>query len=343
MYEKYFGVTKNPFLLTPDPSFLYLTESHQEALAGLTYAVTAKKGFVVLSGEAGTGKTTLLHTLLNRSPKCHFSLVLNPSLTPSEFLEFLMYDFGIDLARITNKAQRLVALYTFLVECHRRGQTPVLVVDEAHRLDPPLLEEIRLLTNFESSVAKLLQIVLVGQAELDRTLDRPDLRQLKQRIAVRLRIRPLNLEEVERYISHRWRIANGHDAPFTDESVAAVTNLSSGIPRLINTLCDNALLVAFAVGSQTVQPAHIAEAARDLHLIPSEPAPAPQDRPPEPGFFAVPPPRPGLRTPPAAVSHEPEAATVSSGRLGTFTPVNGTPINGESMFSRWISRLRGTN
>ncbi len=270
MYESYFGITKNPFLLTPDPSFLYLTESHREAYAGLMYAVTARKGFVVLTGEVGTGKTTLLHALLKGSPQCHFSVVLNPSLTPAEFLEFVMHDFGIDIRKTNNKAQRLVALYTFLAQSQSRGKTPVLVVDEAHRLDATLLEEIRLLTNFESSVSKLLQIVLVGQVEFDQTLDRPDLRQLKQRIAVRLTVNPLRAADVEQYIWHRWRIAGGRKSPFQAEAVAKVAAVTGGIPRLINTLCDNALLVAFATDSREVTEAHVAEAAHDLHLDTAE-------------------------------------------------------------------------
>lgn len=270
MYESYFGITKNPFLLTPDPSFLYLTESHREAYAGLMYAVTARKGFVVLTGEVGTGKTTLLHALLKGSPQCHFSVVLNPSLTPAEFLEFVMHDFGIDIRKTNNKAQRLVALYTFLAQSQSRGKTPVLVVDEAHRLDATLLEEIRLLTNFESSVAKLLQIVLVGQVEFDQTLDRSDLRQLKQRVAVRLKVNPLKAADIEQYIWHRWRIAGGRKSPFHPDAVAKVAAVTGGIPRLVNTLCDNALLVAFATDSHEVTEAHVSEAARDLHLVASD-------------------------------------------------------------------------
>ncbi len=281
MYEAYFGITKNPFLLTPDPSFLYLTESHREAYAGLMYAVTARKGFVVLTGEVGTGKTTLLHALLKGSPQCHFSVVLNPSLTPAEFLEFVMHDFGIDIRKANNKAQRLVALYTFLAQSQSRGKTPVLVVDEAHRLDATLLEEIRLLTNFESSVSKLLQIVLVGQVELDQTLDRPDLRQLKQRIAVRLTVDPLKAADVDQYIWHRWRIAGGRKSPFQSDAVAKVAAVTGGIPRLVNTLCDNALLVAFATDSREVIEAHVLEAARDLHLIGPETRKAPEPAQPE--------------------------------------------------------------
>lgn len=300
MYEAYFGITRNPFLLTPDPSFLYLTESHREAYAGLMYAVTARKGFVVLTGEVGTGKTTLLHALLKGSPQCHFSVVLNPSLTPAEFLEFVMHDFGIDIRKSNNKAQRLVALYTFLAQSQSRGKTPVLVVDEAHRLDANLLEEIRLLTNFESSISKLLQIVLVGQVELDQTLDRPDLRQLKQRIAVRLNLVPLNAADVDQYIWHRWRIAGGRKSPFTSDAVSRVVAVTGGVPRLVNTVCDNALLVAFATDNREVTETHVIEAATDLHLIQPKKEPKPVEAPAAAVAVPAPVPAPSVVVQPAA-------------------------------------------
>jgi general secretion pathway protein A len=350
MYEAYFGVSKNPFMLSPDPSFLYLTESHREAYAGLMYALTARKGFVVLTGEVGTGKTTLLHAMLKGAPQCHFSLVLNPSLSPSEFLEFVMHDFGIDLRRATNKAQRLVAFYQFLTESLRQGRTPVLVVDEAHCLDAMLLEEIRLLTNFENSVNKLLQIVLVGQTELDDTLDRKDLRQLKQRVAVRLSIDPLRPADVEQYVLHRWRIAGGRKSPFTEGALERIWETTGGIPRLVNTVCDNALLVAFASDSTMVTEAHVYEAAADLHLVARTPRNVSSLvlASSEPNKMA-----PVAVAAPVAVEDEeedPEWAAISIG--GTQAAEEGPPSiprepsrregapGSGSMLSRWFGRLR---
>src|SRR5215472_8629790 len=186
MYHQFFGLRKDPFGMTPDPAFLYVTAAHREALAGLTYSILSRKGFVVLTGDAGTGKTTLLTRILQSIPpsRARFSVVLNPTLTPAEFLELALLDFGIGSIP-ASKAQRLLLLEEFLVKAREQKQVPVLVVDEAHKLPPDVLEEIRLLSNFEQAEAKLLQIVLAGQTELAAVLNRPDLRQLKQRIAVR--------------------------------------------------------------------------------------------------------------------------------------------------------------
>src|SRR5712692_9742479 len=193
MYQQFFGLTKDPFSLTPDPAFLFLTAAHREALAGVTYSILSRKGFVVLTGDAGTGKTTLLTRIFQSilTTRVRFSVVLNPTLTPSEFRELALLDFGItDIP--ASKAQRLNLLQKFLVEAYRHGQVAVLVVDEAHKLPPDVLEEIRLLSNFELADAKLLQIVLAGQTELGALLNREDMRQLKQRIAMRLTIHPLS-------------------------------------------------------------------------------------------------------------------------------------------------------
>ena len=267
MYTHYFGVQKAPFNLTPDPDFLYLTPQHREALAGLSYAILARKGFVVLTGSAGTGKTTMVTQIVQQLPVNHvqYSVILNPTLSPSEFLEAAMMDFGIkDIP--ASKAQRLAELQRFLWKAHLAGQISALVVDEAHKLSLDVLEEIRLLGNFETVSEKLLQIALVGQCELDDVLNSERLWQLKQRITRRLTIAPLSAEEVGPYIQYRWATAGGKDAPFSAEAVAGISQSTRGIPRLINLICDNALIDAFGDGSAMVEARHVIGVCRDLHL-----------------------------------------------------------------------------
>jgi general secretion pathway protein A len=271
MYHQFFGLTKDPFSMTPDPAFLFLTAPHREALAGVTYAILHRKGFVVLTGDAGTGKTTLLTRIFQSIPtsRVRFSVVLNPTLTPSEFLELALLDFGItDIP--ASKAQRLTLLQQFLIDAHRKQQVAVLVVDEAHKLPPDVLEEIRLLSNFELAETKLLQIVLAGQTELGEVLNRQDLRQLKQRIAVRLYIHPLSATGVEHYIKHRWEKAGAiRPHPFNSDAVALIAEYSRGIPRLVNAICDNALMLAYAEHGNTITRQHIGEVAGDLDLLDS--------------------------------------------------------------------------
>ncbi len=272
MYRAFFRLAKPPFSMTPDPEFLYSTDSHQEALAGLIYAIGHHKGYMVLSGDAGTGKTTVLTSIIaSLSPKVHFSWILNPTLNSSEFIEAVMLDFG--LSNIPeSKALRITEFQKFLLEIAQRGETAVLVVDEAHKLQPEILEEIRLLGNFESATSKLLQIVLAGQSELVQLLDRYDLRQLKQRISIRAKIDPLNRLQVYEYIAHRWHKAGGGSPPpFTPEAVEIIAAESEGIPRVVNSICDNALLLAFALNSTTVTRDHVSEAVSDLHIKHIEP------------------------------------------------------------------------
>jgi general secretion pathway protein A len=269
MYKQFFGLEKEPFTMTVDPSFLFLTEAHREALAGLTYAVLNRKGFVVLTGEAGTGKTTLLGRTLQCVPatRAIFSVISNPTLTPGEFLELALIGFGIKEVP-ASKSQRLMKLEYFLMGAHSTGRTAVLVVDEAQRLPPDVLEEIRLLSNFELPDQKLLQIVLAGQSELAETLNRNDLRQLKQRIAVRLAIQPLSQIEVGQYLRHRWSKAGGmQPPPFDAGAVGQIARYSRGIPRLVNALCDNALVSIYGKGITAVSADHVLEAARDLQLF----------------------------------------------------------------------------
>ncbi len=271
MYTSFFGLSKKPFSMTPDPAFLFLTAQHREALAGLTYAVLDRKGFLSLSGMAGTGKTTLLASLLKNlnQSQVRSSVILNPMLTPDEFLESAMIDFGIPEIP-PSKARRLHMLREFLTRTNEQGQICSIIVDEAHKLSPALLEEIRLLGNYEQDDRKLLQILLLGQSELDEVLNRPELWQLKQRISVRLALRPLAATDIAEYIAHRWKKAGGAEPqPFSPEAIGRIATYSQGIPRLINSICDNALMLAFADSVKTVTADHVENVARDLQLAPN--------------------------------------------------------------------------
>lgn len=269
MYKDFFGLQKLPFNLTPDPAFLFLPPRHREALAGLTYAVMERKGFVVLTGDAGTGKTTLINSVLSRLPaeRVESSIILNPTLTAGEFLESVLLDFDIrDVS--ASKAQRLWTFQEFLARTHHQNRFAVLIIDEAHKLSLEVLEEIRLLGNYESATDKFLQILLLGQPELDGVINRRDLRQLKQRIALRLYIDPLTPPETQQYITFRWVKAGGMEAPpFHPDAVAAIAQWSQGIPRLINSICDSALLMAFGDECPTVSLKYVREAAHNLNLI----------------------------------------------------------------------------
>jgi len=275
MYKAFFKLKRNPFEITPDPSFLFPTRKHNEALAALYYGVRRHKGFVVLTGEVGTGKTLLVRCLLqllNRKDVA-YAYVFNSRLDPVEFLQYITGDFGLEAAG-KNKSELLLELSSFLIARHRQKQTTVLVVDEAHHLAVDVLEEVRLLTNLETSEEKLLQILLVGQPELDEKLDSNELRQLKQRIALRSQLQPLTLEETEGYIQRRLQLsaANSHaETIFPAETMARVFRHSSGIPRLINTVCENALITAFARQSPEVTPDVIDEVAIDFRLNVSHP------------------------------------------------------------------------
>jgi len=327
MYYSYFGLTKEPFAMTPDPAFLFLTAPHREALAGLSYAVLGGKGFVVLTGDAGTGKTTLLTKLLSSIPETRavFSVILNPTLAPDEFLELALLDFGIREVP-ASKAQRLVLLRQFLTDARKLGKSCVLIVDEAHKLAPSVLEEIRLLSNFELADAKLLQIVMAGQNELTKVLNREDLRQLKQRVCVRLNLPKLSRTDVEHYIRHRWTKAGGtQDHPFDAESLALITDLSAGIPRLINVICDNALVLAFGEGVSTVTARQVAEVASDLDL--TGPGRRIVRRPPAPAMA------PSARTAGTVNGHTPTGRYPNIERYVPETPKR-------SRLARWTAKLR---
>jgi general secretion pathway protein A len=327
MYNTYFGLAKNPFNLTADPGFLYLTNDHREALAGLVYAIYSRKGFVVLASEAGMGKTTLLSAVLQRfqNARIHSSVILNPTLTADEFLELALMDFGLTEIP-ASKALRLNLLHQMLLRTEHEGKIAVLFIDEAHKLSPEVLEEIRLLSNFERADQKLLQIVLSGQKELADTLDRPELWQLKQRVALRMTIEPLVPADVEQYIQHRWTVAGGSlPAHFEAEAVQRIAQLSKGIPRVINVICDNALTLCFADGKHSIAPEHVAKVCADLHLSGERaPAPAPTVKP-------------------ASVA-EPPAAPETAVTPGSFGPVLRTLDRYDSTqkkpsrWSRWLRR-----
>jgi general secretion pathway protein A len=267
MFESFFRLAENPFSMSPDPRFLMATALHREAIAGLIYGVTERKGFMVLTGEAGTGKTTVLRAVADALPESvQFVYVLNPAMSPSELLEHTLLDLGVDDVP-ESKARRMFQLGDLLSERHREGKVSALIVDEAHKLPPEVLEEIRLLTNFETNTEKMLQIVLVGQPELGDLLHLPDLRQLKQRIALRFKVAALSPEEVPHYIEHRWSKAGGEGKPpFSDEALEMIQQHSQCIPRLINAICENSLLSAFAAGSHAVGAAHVEAVAENLDL-----------------------------------------------------------------------------
>lgn len=271
MYKAFFNLTRNPFELTPDPAFLFSTRRHNEALAALYYGVRRHKGFVVITGEVGTGKTLMLRCLLRllkQSPDVAYAYVFNSLLSPTEFLQYILADLGLP-ASGKNKGEMLFDLSQFLISRGAQKLTTVLIVDEAHHLPAEILEEVRLLTNLETSEDKLLQIVLVGQPELDEKLDSPGLRQLKQRVALRARLDPLSENETKGYIERRLQVAGRDglvDKLFTGRTVSAVHRHSRGFPRLINTICENSLIAAYASKLQEVTPRIVDDVARDLRL-----------------------------------------------------------------------------
>jgi general secretion pathway protein A len=270
MYKAFFKLKRNPFEITPDPSFLFPTGRHNEALAALYYGVRRHKGFVVLTGEVGTGKTLLLRCLLQllkQSADVKYAYVFNGRLTPLEFLQYIAGDLGLPSAG-KNKSELLLQLAAYVVARGERKLTTVLVVDEAHHLSAEILEEIRLLTNLETAEEKLLQILLVGQPELDDKLDSTDLRQLKQRVAVRSHLSALDANETKGYIECRLQLAGSSEPGkiFPSETVSAVHRHSRGFPRLINTICENALIAAYARQAASVTPEMIETIASDFRL-----------------------------------------------------------------------------
>ncbi len=268
MYEQFYGLKENPFNVTPNPDYIYLGENHREALAQLLYGVRAKKGFIVITGEVGTGKTTLIHFLLeklegNNHTKTAF--LFNPKLTVNDFIQYILKDLGVRVQGQT-KGEYLHHLHRYLLNAYRRDERVVLIVDEAQGLKPELLEEIRLLSNLETSRSKLLQIVLVGQPELDKTISQPEFRQLRQRINLRYQLAPLSFKETKEYIEKRLRVAGATGPIFTERAIKEIHKRSGGIPRLINILCDNALLNGFALDQKMVDEKSVREVSEDLKL-----------------------------------------------------------------------------
>ncbi|HXV35670.1 MAG TPA: AAA family ATPase [Myxococcota bacterium] len=279
MYCEFFGLARAPFEMTPDPSFIYLGETHREGLATLVYGVRARKGFVMLTGEVGTGKTTLLHALLAQlDANTDSAYIFNPRVDPLDFFRLLFEDLGIEQA-CTSKADYLLALNRFLIERLKQDRTVLLIVDEAQNLSPEMLEEIRLLSNLETADSKLIQILLVGQPELGAMLDRDDLRQLRQRIVLRHDLRPFDANELESYVDERLRLA-GYTGKgiFKRSALRELYRVTSGVPRLVNVVCDGALLTGYGRDQVLLDAEIIREVASDLHLGERSAGAAPGER-----------------------------------------------------------------
>jgi type II secretory pathway predicted ATPase ExeA len=269
IYCDHFHLTQEPFNITPDPSFLYLSDSHKEALAQLVYGIKARRGFVVLTGEVGTGKTTLIQCLLEElNGTTKTAVLFNMIVSPKDLLRYVCEKFGLvgDQDGHREVHDYICLLERFLLESYRNRENVALIIDEAQNLSTEVLENVRLLSNFETAHHKLLQILLVGQPELSNRLNAFEVRQMKQRVALRHHLSPLNLPECREYIAKRLEIAGGSISLFKAKAVEAVHTYSGGIPRLINILCDNGLLTAYALRRNTVEAGMIAEIARDLQL-----------------------------------------------------------------------------
>src|SRR5438874_9238294 len=269
MYTQFYGLNELPFALTPDPRFIYFTPSHTEVMANLHYGIESGKGLIVVTGEVGTGKTTMLRWVMQRLDRTVMvAYIFNPRLSVTEFYQHLATLF--DIRNWETKSDLLFELGKVLDSRHSRGLRTVLIVDEAHGLSPQVLEEIRLLCNFESDTAKQLQIVLTGQPELRDVLNYPELRQLKQRVALRCEIKPLpGVEDTDRYITSRLLVSGAERTDiFSADAVDFIFRCTEGIPRAINNICDNALLNGFASGEQIVRRAIIQEVAETFDVLP---------------------------------------------------------------------------
>jgi type II secretory pathway predicted ATPase ExeA len=268
MYKKFYGLREDPFNVNPDPRFLFVTEHIQEALACLHYGIENRKGFILLTGEVGTGKTTLLNKLLEslRQQSIASAFIFNPRLNTVQFFDYMLADFGLPTEPRV-KSQMLMRLNQWLLERFQAGGTTVLVIDEAQNLSLEILEEVRLLANLETSSEKLLQIVLCGQTELEYKLGLPQVRQLRQRITLRSKTYPLTAEEIPQYVEGRLRVAGWDGRPiFSPESLATVYKYSHGIPRVVNLLCEHALITGFADQKTVIGADIIMELVKEFEL-----------------------------------------------------------------------------
>lgn len=247
MYLDFYGLKKEPFQITPDPKFLFLCRRHKEAFLSLVRGIRCKKGFILMTGSIGGGKTTLCRAVLEHlGDEAKSSMILNPHLSPVQFLEAIMEDFGVEVRR-KNRKGYLDALLRFLIDEYRHGSTAVIIIDEAQNLKPGTLEQIRLLSNFETNDTKLLQILMVGQPELRELLAKPSMAQIRQRVTISIALAPLDRDEMEQYIAHRIRLAGGTGMLVFDKAALdEVYRASQGIPRLVNSICDTALFMDYS-------------------------------------------------------------------------------------------------
>lgn len=271
MYLEYYGLKEMPFGLTPDPGYIFKTESHLEVLATVKYGVEQNKGLIVVTGEVGCGKTTILRAALRGFGEEVLAVyIFNPFLTIAEFFEQLVMEMEIRVPDRVSKPELLATLARFLAWRHSQGLRTVLIVDEAHGLPLALLEEIRLLLNFETNSEKLLQVILSGQPELDEVLNRTDLRQLKQRISLRSSIKPLSVFEINKYIRFRLKQAGAENVNLFDGgAIKLIGQVSQGIPRVINNICDNALLYGYGSASEVITREIIEDVIAALNLAPT--------------------------------------------------------------------------
>lgn len=277
MYKSFYGLKENPFNVNPDPRFLFLTKQIEEALTGLMYGIQTRKGFITLTGEVGTGKTTLINRLLDwlHQRKARTAFLFNSRMNSNQLFDFILAEFDIPCDS-KSKSQQLMKLNHWLLDRYRMGETVVLIIDEAQNLTYPVLEEIRLLTNLETSTEKLLQIVLSGQPELEEKLRLPQLRQLRQRIMLRCRTAPLTKEQTHEYITERLKIAGATGDPiFGPQTMDAIHIYSLGIPRVVNLLCEHSLVNGFVEQQRPIQPKIVEEVAREFQLDEVEPVAPP--------------------------------------------------------------------
>jgi len=272
MYQHYYGLTKMPFNTTPDTRFFFHSEQHQEALSSLIYAISERKGFVLLTGEIGAGKTTICRALLNRlDPNTKVAVITNTRLTGKQLLQTICEEFNLWIPGNVGKVTLFSELNSFLVDQYRMGANVVLVIDEAQNLRPDVLEEVRLISNLETERDKLLQIILMGQPELRDIVDLPELKQLKQRIVLRFHLYPLTEKEAKDYIFHRLKVAGANgQLKFTKNALREIYSYSGGIPRVINIICDNALLLGFVRETKKISEDIISEVVADLECARAE-------------------------------------------------------------------------